>query len=338
MSQPISNLRFDYMNTSERRVINLEEVGLPAVPLLGYCNYRNPRPDVPEHWHPGCIEIHYGIRNALSFGFNNRVYRLAPGDVFVNLPDEHHTVSEHPKGLILYWMIVRLDTAEPTFLQQPPPEAAALRQALLHIPHRHFRGTPTIKRLFQSLHMMVDEPATPLRTLRLRTATLELLIEVLSAARGHTVPADESRLEVILHEIRNHPESSFSVETLARQAGMAPNHFITRFRNLTGLPPHQFLLDCRMKAARRLLQEKRSLPVTEIALRLGFCSSQHFASLFKRHTGVTPLACRAGDLGPRRTSDRDDGQSTLGPAASYSLINRPSRKHTRCRTMPNSCA
>jgi AraC-like DNA-binding protein len=309
MPQPVSNLRFDYMNTSERRVLNLEESGLPAVPMLGYCNYRNPRPDVPEHWHPGCIEIHYGVRNALSFGFNNRVYRLAPGDVLVNLPDERHTVSEHPKGLIVYWIIVRLDANEPTFLQQPPAEAAALRQALLHIPHRLFRGTPTIKRLFQSLHMLVDEPATPLRTLRLRTATLELLMEVLSAARGHTVPADESRLEVILHEIQNHPEKSFPVETLARQAGMAPNHFITRFRNLTGLPPRQFLLDCRMKTARRLLQEERSLPVTEIALRLGFCSSQHFASLFKRHTGVTPLACRAGTPGPRRTSDRDDGQS-----------------------------
>jgi len=338
MAQPISNLRFDYMNTSERRVINLEEVGLPAVPMLGYCNYRNPRPDVPEHWHPGCIEIHYGIRNALSFGFNNRVYRLAPGDVFVNLPNERHTVSVHPKGLILYWMIVRLDANEPTFLQQPPSEAAALRQALLHIPHRHFRGTPTIKRLFQSLHMLVDEPATPLRTLRLRTATLELLMEVMSAARGHTVPADESRLESILHEIQNHPEKSFSVEALARQAGMAPNHFITRFRNLTGLPPRQFLLDCRMKAARRLLQEERSRTVTEIALQLGFCSSQHFASLFKRHTGVTPLACRAGNLGPRRTSDRDDGQSAPRPAPSHSFISRPSRRHTRCRTMPSSCA
>ena len=308
MSQAISNLRFDYMNTSERRVLNLAEVGLPSVPMLGYCNYRNPRPDVPEHWHPGCVEIHYGVRNTLSLGFNHRVYRLAPGEVFVNLPGERHTVSEHPKGLILYWMIVRLDTDEPSFLRQPPGEAAALRRALLHIPHRHFRGTETIKRLFQSLHMLVDEPATPLRTLRLRTTTLELLMEVVSAASGHTVPPDESRLETILREMQNHPENPYPVEALARKANMAPTHFITRFRNLAGLPPRQFLLDCRMKAARRLLQETAA-PVTEIALQLGFCSSQHFASLFKRHTGITPLACRAGTPGPRRASDRDDGQS-----------------------------
>ena len=308
MTNPISNLRFEYMNTSERRVLNLAEVGLPAIPMLGYCNYRNPRPDVPEHWHTNCVEIHYGVRNAVSFGFNGRVYRLGPGDVFVNLHGERHTVSAHPKGLILYWVIVRLDADEASFLQQPPREAAALRQALLHIPHRHFSGTPTIKRLFQSLHMLVDEPATPLRTLRLRTSALELLMEVLAAANSHTIPPDESRLESILCEMRNHPERDYAVEALARQAGLAPNHFVTRFRHFTGLPPRQFLLDCRMRAAQKLLAETRQ-PVTEIALQLGFCSSQHFASLFKRHTGTTPLACRAGDAGPRRASDRDDGQS-----------------------------
>ncbi|MEI7899703.1 MAG: AraC family transcriptional regulator [bacterium] len=308
MHAPISNLRFDYMNTSERRVLNLAEVGLPSVPMLGYCHYRNPRPDVPEHWHAGCVELHYCVRNTLTFGFNGRAYRLAPGEVFVNLPGEHHTVSEHPKGLILYWLILRLDAKEAAFLQQPPREAAALRQALLHIPHRHFRGTERIKRLFQSLHLLHDEPTTPLRTLRLRTTLLELLMEVLSAADSHTVPLGEERLATLMRDIQAHPENAYTVEGLARQAGLAPTHFITRFRSLAGLPPRQFLLACRMTAARALLQETDT-PVTEIALRLGFCTSQHFASLFKRHTGVTPLACRKGDTGPRRASDRDDGQS-----------------------------
>jgi len=309
MARPISNLRFEYMNTSERRALDLGEAGLPEVPMLGYCHYRNPRPDVPEHWHPGCAEIHYCVRNTLTFGFNDRTYRLGPGEVFVNLPGERHTVSEHPKGLILYWVIVRLDPGgKRPFLGQPPVEAAALRQSLLHIPHRHFRGTDAIKRLFHSLHLLADEPATPLRSLRLRAAALTLLLEVLAAAREHTVPAAESRIENVLHAMRNHPERSYPVDALARQAGMAPNHFITRFRLLTGLPPRQFLLDCRMQAARRLLRESDAA-VTELAMRLGFCSSQHFASLFKRHTGVTPLAYRAGRAGPERSSDRVDGQS-----------------------------
>jgi AraC-like DNA-binding protein len=308
----ISNLRFDYMNTSERRVLDLAPLGLPAVPMLGYCNYRNPRPDVPEHWHPGCLEIHTCVRNTLNFGCSGRTYRVGPGDVFVNFPGERHTVSEHPKGLILYWLILRVESSGDSFLQLPAAEARALRLALLHLPHRHFHGTDRIKRLFQMLHMVYDEPANKLRPLRLRTALLDLLLEMTIAARAHTVPVGETRLESLLKDIQAHPENEYAVDDLARRAGMAPAHFITRFRMLAGLPPRQFLLGCRIRAARELLRTT-SLPVTDIAIRLGFCSSQHFANLFKRHTGVTPRACRQGHSGPMRASDRDDGQSMIRP-------------------------
>jgi AraC family transcriptional regulator len=111
-----------------------------------------------------------------------------------------------------------------------------------------------------------------------------------------------------LREIQAHPENNYPVDELARRAGMTPAHFTTRFRMLAGLPPRQFLIDCRIRAARELLQTT-SLPVTDIAMRLGFCSSQHFANLFKRHTGITPRACRQGHSGPLRASDSDDGQS-----------------------------
>ena len=304
----ISNLRFDYMNTPERRALDLAPLGLPAVPMLGYCNYRNPRPDVPEHWHPDCLEIHTCVRNTLTFGCNGRTYRVGPGDVFVNFPGERHTVSEHPKGLILYWLILRVDPPDNAFLQLPTAEARALRLALLNLPHRHFRGTDRIRRLFQMLHTVYDEPDNTLRPLRLRIALLDLLLEITVAASAHTVPPGETRIEALLREIQAHPENNYPVDELARRAGMTPAHFTTRFRMLAGLPPRQFLIDCRIRAARELLQTS-SLPVTDIAMRLGFCSSQHFANLFKRHTGITPRACRQGHSGPLRASDSDDGQS-----------------------------
>ncbi|MDR2849678.1 MAG: AraC family transcriptional regulator [Verrucomicrobiota bacterium] len=305
--KPISNLHFDYMDTPERRVLDLGAAGVPSVPMLGYCHYRNPRPDVPEHWHTGCMEIHCCVRNALTFGFNGRAYRIGPGDLFVNLPGERHTVSAHPKGLVLYWLILRLDDKK-DFLKQPPQEEAALRRALLNIPHRRFRDTGRVKQLFQTLHLLYDERADRLRTLRLRTTLLDLLLEVLSAAKAHSVPPGEIHLESIAKEIRDHPEGEVLIDELAHRAGMAPTHFITRFRMITGLPPRQYQLACRMNAARGLLTGT-ALPVTDIAMRLGFCTSQHFANLFKRYTGVTPRAWRDGAAGPHRTSDTEDGQS-----------------------------
>lgn len=308
MAEPISNLQFTYMNTAERRVLNLERVNLPSVPMLGYCHYRHPRPDVPEHWHPGCIEIHYGVRNTLSFGMNGRTYRLAPGELFVNQPGEHHTVSEHPKGLILYWLILRVTPIKGSFLQQPDADGMALRQALLNLPHHHFRGTERVKQLFRTLHMQVDDPASSLRDMRLRTTLLQLLLEVIDAAHNHHAPPSETRLAALIREMTDAPEKHYPLDILARRAGMAPSYVIARFREMTGLPPHQFLLDVRFRHAQRDLRES-VIPITEIALRLNFCSSQHFANLFKRHTGVTPQAYRKGASGPSRISDRDDGQS-----------------------------
>ena len=239
----ISNLRFDYMNTPERRALDLAPLGLPAVPMLGYCNYRNPRPDVPEHWHPGCLEIHTCVRNTLTFGCNGRTYRVGPGDVFVNFPEERHTVSEHPKGLILYWLILRVDPSDDAFLQLPTAEARALRLALLNLPHRHFRGTDRIRRLFQTLHTVYDEPANTLRPLRLRIALLDLLLEIAVASGAHTVPVGETRIEALLREIQAHPESDYTVDELASRAGDRPLHHVSEC-----WPACRGSIDCRIRA------------------------------------------------------------------------------------------
>jgi AraC-like DNA-binding protein len=277
--------------------------------MLGYCHYRQARPDVPLHHHPGCIEIHFGVRNTIAFSSENRTWRLAPGDLFLTQPHEHHTVGNHPKGLIMYWLILRIDLLDKTLLASQPSEALALRQALINITHHHFKGNQRIKGHFQTLHLLYDDPASQLRTLRLRTVMLALLLEIITAASQHSLSREETTLTAIMHAIESCPEKERSVEELARHACMAPTHFITRFRELTGLPPRQYLLACRMKRAQELLITGLK-PITQISMELGFCSSQHFATLFKQHTGVTPGAFRRGDSEPQKNCNSlSDNQS-----------------------------
>ncbi len=57
------------------------------------------------------------------------------------------------------------------------------------------------------------------------------------------------------------------------------------------MPPGEFILRCKVEHARRLLAEEAS-PITEIAFRLGFSSSQYFATVFKRYTNMTPREAR----------------------------------------------
>ena len=72
------------------------------------------------------------------------------------------------------------------------------------------------------------------------------------------------------------------------------------FRRAFGVSPKRYQLLARLREARRLLEETRQ-PVTAIAYELGYPSSQHFATQFRRETGLSPGECRcraAGRAGP----------------------------------------
>ena len=64
----------------------------------------------------------------------------------------------------------------------------------------------------------------------------------------------------------------------------------------TGKTPHEYLLSCRIGAAKRLLWDTE-VPIAEVAERAGFGTQQYFGRVFKKATGKTPGAYRksAGD-------------------------------------------
>ena len=53
------------------------------------------------------------------------------------------------------------------------------------------------------------------------------------------------------------------------------------------MSPKAYQMQQKIQTAKRLLAET-SMKVTEIAMEIGFSSSQHFANTFKAHTGLSP--------------------------------------------------
>ena len=83
---------------------------------------------------------------------------------------------------------------------------------------------------------------------------------------------------------------------LAQIAGMSPNYFSELFKASTGLPPHQYILRCRIERAKQYLRDpKFSLACAAAAV--GFADQSHFTKVFRRIVGVTPLKFR-GNIGP----------------------------------------
>ena len=79
-----------------------------------------------------------------------------------------------------------------------------------------------------------------------------------------------------------------SVPALAREAGLSPGYFSQVFREATGRPPYDFVVERRIARARELLAEGGK--PAEVAAETGFADQSHLTREFRRRTGETPAA------------------------------------------------
>jgi AraC family transcriptional regulator len=91
--------------------------------------------------------------------------------------------------------------------------------------------------------------------------------------------------------IETHLDQPLSLAAMAEIVRLSPYHFARAFKRSFGVPPHRYHMLRRIEATKILLG-KTSVPVTEIALRLGFSETSSFTAGFRRVTGVSPSEYR----------------------------------------------
>ena len=280
-----------YEDGRERRTLDLRPDGVGCIPLLGLSNFQSIRTGPEEHVHPGCVEISLCLRGNLTFESLGEAYPFLPGMVFVSQPSEPHRMRHNPKGLMLYRILFRIPEEGEAILGLAPDESRWLVKELTHFPVRLFPATDRVKRAFERLFEVYDTAGrrTSARRLKAKAAALELLLSLVEAPHAPASPKGRRnpRVNAIVEEMRRHPEAEYSTEAIARRSALSMASFNDAFKRATGLPPHAFLLDLRVKAAAADLARSTD-SVATLAKRYGFSSPQHFATAFKRIMGVPP--------------------------------------------------
>ena len=100
--------------------------------------------------------------------------------------------------------------------------------------------------------------------------------------RGGLPPGGLRRVK---EHIAAHLGEDLTLEILAALAGLSVHHFARAFKVSVGLPPHRYLLQQRIQKAAELLKSGE-LPVTDIALAVGFADQSHFSRSFHALFGV----------------------------------------------------
>jgi AraC-like DNA-binding protein/PAS domain-containing protein len=122
--------------------------------------------------------------------------------------------------------------------------------------------------------------------------------EASELSRGGLSPGLKNR---ICEFIEEHLGEKISLDALSSVAGLSPNHFARAFQQSVGMPPHRYLLRRRVEHVEQLLRETQ-LPLSQIALTVGFSDQSHLARHFRRLTGVPPSLARRSSGSHRAVS------------------------------------
>jgi AraC family transcriptional regulator len=100
------------------------------------------------------------------------------------------------------------------------------------------------------------------------------------------------RLRAVKSYIEENLGNPITLRELASLACVSVRHFERAFRQSLGVPPHRYVLERRVSAARDLLLTHPNLPIEGIARRVGFSSASHLSAAFSRRMGCSPATFR----------------------------------------------
>jgi AraC-like DNA-binding protein len=108
------------------------------------------------------------------------------------------------------------------------------------------------------------------------------------ASKGWIGALKDPKIGKALAVMHAHPESIWTVERLAEQAGMSRSGFSARFTEVIGTSAKHYLTEWRMNLARMKIMQS---PITliELAEEFGYTSEAAFSRAYKRVFGVPPL-------------------------------------------------
>ncbi|HOX05583.1 MAG TPA: helix-turn-helix transcriptional regulator, partial [Planctomycetota bacterium] len=193
----------------------------------------------------------------------------------------------------LYWAVV-----QPVALR-PALDAGSLRALMTGEPFTA-RAPDGLGRIFERLLAECAEAGAGWMAAAGALATL-LAVQCVRAGRsagsgGAGLPA---AVEAAARRLTADLEDPPRIRDLARGLGLGPTRFHAVFKQTMGLTPADYLRRARLTAARQALAGGRE-DITALAFRLGFPSSQYFATAFRRYTGLTPSEYRRREGGRAR--------------------------------------
>lgn len=146
--------------------------------------------------------------------------------------------------------------------------------------------------LMQMMYLLSADPAHLKDLCSSLACSMLLLTQALlrSRARNEAI-IEEQAPSVLAHRVRHyldeHHSEPLTLRIVADRLRVSEYYLAHVFKQEFGVPPMQYVMKRRIGEAQELLMNT-SLPIAEVADRLGYSSVCHFNAMFKKNVGMPP--------------------------------------------------
>lgn len=228
--------------------------------------------------------IHYVLGGKGYYRVNNTMYRLEEGDAFLICPDELIYYEADKKEPWTYTWIGFQGVKIRGYLE---------RTSLLATPVFHYGHDDRIRLCHEK--MFEANQLSGNRDLIMNSILYEyLFLLARKFPREQISPGEKQSIyvEEALRYLESRYGQELSIQALADELGLDRSHLHRVFKAATGVSPQEYLLDLRIRKASELLK-RTDLPISVIALSVGYEDTLYFSRLFKKKKGHSPTRYRA---------------------------------------------
>lgn len=122
-------------------------------------------------------------------------------------------------------------------------------------------------------------------------AYADIMIDLFQRILSHSVSQQSRPVRQAKQFILENFNQNLTLETVARHVGLSPVYFSSVFKKELGIGFTDFLNQCRIDHAKKLLEET-GLKVLAISEMVGFSGTRYFSRVFKNTVGVRPSEYR----------------------------------------------
>ena len=153
--------------------------------------------------------------------------------------------------------------------------------------------TESVRQIFSSLYKVPDQIKG--HYFKLKVIEIFLLLSIISTTNHEKRSSYRKQQVDIVKAVNEYISTQFmkriTIDSLSDQFDIPTSTLKRCFKGVYGTTIHHYLKECRINAAKHLLQES-DRSILEIANAVGYENGSKFTSAFKEATGVTPSAYR----------------------------------------------